>query len=57
MKDEYGYIDIYKIGEYIKSYSTKEDAQRDIDEMIAKEKELFGNVVTKYSIATYEDCE
>lgn len=55
IRDENNNLNLYKIGEDIKVYSLKEDAQRDIDEMIAKEKELFGDVVTEYNIATYGD--
>ena len=55
MQDENGFIDIYKIGEEIKSYSKEEDVQKEIDDMIRKEEELFGDVKTKYRIAEYED--
>lgn len=57
IKDEDNNLNLYKIGEEVKTYSLKEDAKRDIDEMIVKEKELFGDVITKYTIAIYEDCE
>lgn len=55
MKDEIGYIDSYKIGHDIKTYSTEEDAQKEIDEMIKKEKELYGDLVTRYSVAIYKE--
>ena len=53
--DEKNDLSLYKIGNDVKQYSTKEDALIEISAMKAKEKELFGNVITQYKIAEYKE--
>lgn len=53
--DELDCISLYKIGENVKLYDSKEAAQIEIEEMKQKEKELFGNVITRYEVARYKE--
>ena len=53
MTDVTGEFSIYSIGKNFKLYESEKSAMIDINDMIKKEMELFGNVLTKYEAVRY----
>lgn len=51
--DVTGEVSIYSIGKNSKLYESEKSAMVDINDMIKKEMELFGNVLTKYEAVRY----
>lgn len=57
MTDVTGKFSIYNIGKNPKLYESEKSAMVDINDMIKKEMELFGNVLTKYEAVRYYEVE
>lgn len=57
MTDVTGKFSIYNIGKNPKLYDSEGSAMVDINDMIKKEMELFGNVLTKYEAVRYYEVE
>ena len=46
---------LYEIGNSPKLYDTKEEAEKEAQEMREKEISLFNNLTTKYDVVEYEE--